>query len=94
MFPNGFPEGKIEYYVEDDNRNRITRDETRLLNLNMHEIETSMRKGAEVHKEVRSYLQSRIRPGMLYWDLCCDVEDKIRFLIGENGPEVQINTMN
>lgn len=88
MFIHGFPEGKIEYYVEDNNRNRTTKDETRLLNLNIHEIETSMRKAAEVHKEVRSYLQAGIHPGMRYWDLCCDIEDKVRFLIGENGPLV------
>lgn len=88
LFTEGFPEGRIDYYVENDNRSRTTKEEDRLLNLNIHEIETSMRKAAEVHKEVRSYLQARIRPGMRYWDLCCDIEDKVRFLIGENGPLV------
>ena len=67
LFADGFPEGKIEYYVENDTRSRTTRDETRLLNLNMHEIETSMRKGAEVHKEVlaaKHVLQTWRRPGV------------------------------
>lgn len=85
---DGFPIGKVEYYVEYDNRSRETKAETRLLNLNIHEIETSMRKGAEVHREVRSYAQSKIRPGIRLWDFCCDIEDKVRFLIGENGPQV------
>lgn len=54
--------------------------------IDLSEIETSLRKAAEVHKEVRSYIQSKIRPGMRYWDICCDLEDKVRYLIGENGP--------
>lgn len=88
IFTNGFPEGKIEYYVESDERQRVSTHEDRMNKLDLSEIETSLRKAAEVHKEVRSYVQSKIRPGMRYWDICCDLEDKVRYLIGENGPNV------
>ena len=88
MFKNGFPEGRIDYYTEGDNRKRVGKTEERLLTVNIPEIETSLRKAAEVHKEARSYIQNRIKPGIRFWDMCCDLEDKVRFLIGENGPNV------
>lgn len=70
-------------------RKRVSKTEERLANTDLQEIETSLRKAGEVHKEVRSYVQSKIRPGMRYWDICCDLEDKVRLLIGENGPSVR-----
>ena len=88
IFSNGFPEGKFEYYVESDMRQRVSKTEERLVNTDLKEIECSLRKAAEVHKEVRSYVQAKIRPGMRYWDICCDLKDKVRLLIGENGPSV------
>lgn len=69
-------------------RQRVSKTEERLVNTDLKEIECSLRKAAEVHKEVRSYVQAKIRPGMRYWDICCDLEDKVRLLIGENGPSV------
>lgn len=92
IFQSGFPEGKFEYYVETDMRQRVSKTEERLANTDLHEIEMSLRKAGEVHKEVRSYVQSKIRPGMRYWDICCDLEDKVRLLIGENGPSVPISS--
>ena len=88
LFSGEFPKGRIDYYIENDNRSRETKEEQRLQKIDIAEIELSMRKAAEVHREVRSYAQSKIRPGMTYWDLCCDIEDKVRLLIGENGPQV------
>ena len=46
----------------------------------------SYRKAAEVHREARSYIQSKIKPGMKLYDICCDLEDHIRHIIRENGP--------
>lgn len=46
-----------------------------------------LRKAAEVHKEARSYIQGKIKPGVKLWDICCDVEDRIRHIIKEKGPE-------
>ena len=74
--------------MENDSRKRVTKTENRLLKDSIAEIETSLRKAGEVHKEVRSYIQSKLHPGVRFWDICCDLEDKVRFLIGENGPNV------
>ena len=90
IYPNGFPTGRIDYYVESDNRKRTTKTEERLRHVDIPEIETSLRKAAEVHREVRSYIQSRIHPGLRFWDLCCDIEDKVRYLVKENGPLVYL----
>ncbi|KNB42035.1 hypothetical protein JH06_4901 [Blastocystis sp. subtype 4] len=86
VYPSIFPTGRIDYYVENDNRKRVTKTEDRLLKESIAEIESSLRKAGEVHKEVRSYIQSKLRPGLRFWDICCDLEDKVRYLIGENGP--------
>lgn len=59
LFPNGFPEGTFQYYVENDTRSRETGEEKRLASIDLHEIETSLRKAGEVHKEARSYIQSK-----------------------------------
>ena len=88
IYPDVFPTGRIDYYVENDSRKRVTKTENRLLKNSIAEIETSLRKAGEVHKEVRSYIQSKLHPGVRFWDICCDLEDKVRFLIGENGPNV------
>lgn len=88
VYPSIFPTGRIDYYVENDNRKRVTKTEDRLLKESIAEIESSLRKAGEVHKEVRSYIQSKLRPGLRFWDICCDLEDKVRYLIGENGPNV------
>ena len=91
VYPDLFPTGRIDYYVESDNRKRVTKTENRLLRDSIVEIETSLRKAGEVHKEVRSYIQSKLRPGLRFWDICCDLEDKVRYIIGENGPNVRTN---
>ena len=44
------------------------------------------RKAAEVHREARSYIQGKLKPGVKLWDICCDLEDHIRHIITENGP--------
>ena len=77
----------LRLYFPDRETGELTAEE-RLLTVNIPEIETSLRKAAEVHKEARSYIQNRIKPGIRFWDMCCDLEDKVRFLIGENGPNV------
>lgn len=66
VYPSIFPTGRIDYYVENDNRKRVTKTEDRLLKESIAEIESSLRKAGEVHKEVRSYIQSKLRPGLRF----------------------------
>lgn len=44
-----------------------------------------MRKGAIIHKKVRRYAQSIIRPGVKIYDICESIDKKIVELIGENS---------
>jgi len=43
-----------------------------------------MRKGAIIHKKVRQYTQSIIKPGVKIYDICESIDKKIIELIGEN----------
>ena len=61
-------------------------EEARVRDLCYEEQIQCYRKAAEVHREARSYIQGKIKPGMKLYDICCDVEDRVRHLIKENGP--------
>lgn len=45
------------------------------------------RKAAMVHKQVRKYSQSQLKPGVNLFDFCQDLEDRVRILIEEQGPD-------
>lgn len=65
----------------------ICSEEARTRDLLYEDQVKHYRKAAEVHREARSYIQSKIKPGVKLWDICCDVEDRIRHIIKENGPQ-------
>ncbi|KAL0691258.1 hypothetical protein Bca4012_090937 [Brassica carinata] len=48
-------------------------------------IYNSVRQAAEVHSEVRKYVRSIVKPGMLMTDVCETLEDIVCKLISENG---------
>ncbi|KAG2272177.1 hypothetical protein Bca52824_066732 [Brassica carinata] len=48
-------------------------------------IYNSVRQAAEVHSEVRKYVRSIVKPGMLMTDVCETLEDIVSKLISENG---------
>lgn len=41
-----------------------------------------VKEGAEIHRQVRSYIREWIQPGMKFTDICQRIEDKIRELTG------------
>ncbi len=47
----------------------------------------NLRKGAEVHRQVRKFAQTIIRPGVKLIDICNNIENMARFLINKNGLE-------
>ncbi|CAM9164519.1 unnamed protein product [Laminaria digitata] len=73
-------------HPRDFNTFRITseekRAEERLLYASMYE---NVRRAAEVHRQVRRYAQSFIKPGIKLIDMCTMLEDKNRELVRENG---------
>jgi len=49
------------------------------------DLYNDMRHGAEVHRQVRSFARSIIKPGIKLWDMCDQIENMTRKLIVENG---------
>ncbi|CAF2140426.1 hypothetical protein HID58_006087 [Brassica napus] len=90
LFPSGeFPEGEIHQY-KDDNLWRTTSEEKRDLERLEKLIYNSVRQTAEVHRQVREYVRSIAKPGMLMTDICETLEDTVRKLISENSQLVLV----
>ncbi|RWR78649.1 methionine aminopeptidase 2B-like protein [Cinnamomum micranthum f. kanehirae] len=90
LFPSGeFPEGENQQY-KDDNLWRTTSEEKRELERLEKPMYNAVRRAAEVHRQVRKYMRSIIKPGILMTDLCETLENTVRKLISENGIEAGI----
>uniref|UniRef100_A0ACD6ADA0 Uncharacterized protein n=2 Tax=Avena sativa TaxID=4498 RepID=A0ACD6ADA0_AVESA len=90
LFPSGdFPEGEIQEY-KNDNLWRITSEEKREQERLQKPIYNSVRRAAEVHRQVRKYMRSIVKPGMLMIELCETLENMVRKLIKENGLQAGI----
>ncbi|KAH8827176.1 methionine aminopeptidase 2-like protein [Flagelloscypha sp. PMI_526] len=95
LFPSGvYPEGELQPYTLDSNTYRITSEEKRELDRLTHsDPETtyeSIRKGSEVHRQVRQSARKWIRPGMKMIDIANKIEDGVRTLVEENGLDAGI----
>ncbi|KAI3888531.1 hypothetical protein MKW92_035060 [Papaver armeniacum] len=90
LFPSGdFPEGEIQDY-KDDNLWRTTSEEKRELERLEKPVYNAVRQAAEVHRQVRKYMRSIIKPGILMIDMCETLENTVRKLISENGLQAGI----
>ncbi|PNY08547.1 methionine aminopeptidase 2B-like protein [Trifolium pratense] len=69
---------------------RTTSEEKRELELLQKPIYDSVRRAAEVHRQVRKYMKGIIKPGMLMTDLCETLENTVRKLISEDGLQAGI----
>jgi methionyl aminopeptidase len=87
LFPNGkFPEGDIIPPSTDLNTLRVTNEEKRHLDrLNDSALYQTVREAAEVHRQTRKFAQSIIKPGIRLADMCAQLEDCNRRLVGESG---------
>eukprot|EP00924_Labyrinthula_sp_SR-Ha-C_P009794 snap_masked-scaffold_117-processed-gene-0.0-mRNA-1 protein AED:0.03 eAED:0.03 QI:0/-1/0/1/-1/1/1/0/492 len=80
------PVGEImEYTFGDFNQSRFTNEEKRSLEKLDVEKYANIRRAAEVHRQVRKFSQSYIRPGIKLSDMCEVLENKNRELVGEEG---------
>jgi methionyl aminopeptidase len=85
LFPNGiYPEGEIQEY-SDDSTQRITSAEKRESERLQRDIYNDVRRAAEVHRQVRKYAQTIIKPGIRLIDMCEQIENLNRKLVEENG---------
>lgn len=90
LFRDGvFPEGEWQSY-KDDQRWRETAAEKRELDRLQFDMINEVRQAAEVHREVRKYIQKIAKPGILMTELCEKLEDSVRKLIDERGLEAGI----
>ncbi|KAK5697353.1 Methionine aminopeptidase 2 [Elasticomyces elasticus] len=87
LFPDGsYPVGEeVEY--KGDNAYRITSEEKRHLDRMNNDFLTEYRQAAEVHREVRKYAKSVIKPGMTLTEIAETIEDGTRHLTGHMGLE-------
>ncbi|ERF70570.1 Methionine aminopeptidase 2 [Endocarpon pusillum Z07020] len=87
-----YPEGKIvEYVTNNDNLRRTTAEELRHLSVvnNMDdEFLNDYRKAAEVHRQVRQYVQTIAKPGISMSQLAQEIEDGVRALTNHQGLEI------
>ncbi|EPT03507.1 peptidase M24A methionine aminopeptidase [Fomitopsis schrenkii] len=89
LFPDGkYPEGELQEY-KNDNAWRTTSEEKRYdERMAMEDPEVtynSIRRAAEVHRQVRNYARKTIKPGMRMIDIANMIEDGTRALVEENG---------
>ena len=87
LFPNNtYPVGEeVEY--KNENAYRTTSEEKRHLDRMNQDFLTDYRQAAEVHKEVRKYAQSTIKPGMTLTEIAELIENGTRHLTGHMGLE-------
>ncbi|KAI5452230.1 Methionine aminopeptidase 2 [Naganishia albida] len=91
LFKNGvYPVGEEQEY-KNDTTSRISSAEKKELERLTHEdpetTYTSVRRAAEVHRQVRQYAQQNIKPGMTMTEIAEMIEDGTRALVEENGFE-------
>ncbi|KAI4716913.1 methionine aminopeptidase 2-like protein [Aureobasidium sp. EXF-10727] len=89
---NKYPEGEIvEYTACNDNLQRTTSAELRhqdaIKNMD-EEFLNDYRKAAEVHRQVRQYVQTIAKPGVLMSQLADEIEEGVRSLVGHQGLQV------
>jgi methionyl aminopeptidase len=90
LYQNGiFPEGEWQSY-KDDQRWRETSAEKRELDRLQWDMINEVRQAAEVHRQVRKYISTIAKPGILMIDLCETLENMVRRLIDEKGLEAGI----
>ena len=84
LFPGGnnkeLPQGEIQQTYRETSAEAAALD-----NLQRAELYHNVRLGAEIHRQVRSYAQSFIRPGIELADMCERLENKNRELTVEHG---------
>jgi len=80
-----YPKGQITPHPLESNTYRETDAEKRAHDRMMSDIYAKVRHASEVHREVRSYAQSFIKPGIKLADMCQLLENKNRELVKEDG---------
>eukprot|EP00929_Paragymnodinium_shiwhaense_P118240 TRINITY_DN90178_c0_g1_i1.p1 TRINITY_DN90178_c0_g1~~TRINITY_DN90178_c0_g1_i1.p1 ORF type:complete len:557 (+),score=189.67 TRINITY_DN90178_c0_g1_i1:108-1673(+) len=87
QYPDGvYPLGQVCEYVGQNAFRTTSAEKRELERLNNYDYD-KIRRAAEVHRQVRRYVQSYIRPGIGMIDLCQRLERKTHELVQANGLE-------
>ena len=87
LFPDEqYPTGEIVEY-RGENSFRTTSEEKRQLDRMNSEFLTEYRHAAEIHRQVRQWAQSNIKPGQTLTEIADGIEDSVRALTGHQGLE-------
>lgn len=81
------PEGEHQPHTLESQLYRENSEEMRAMDRLQDDLLRKVRMGAEVHRQVRSYAQSFIKPGISLADMCERLENKNRELVEEAGLE-------
>ncbi|KAJ2376682.1 Methionine aminopeptidase 2 [Coemansia sp. RSA 2607] len=85
LYPNNsYPEGQICEYT-DDNMYRTTSEEMRARDRVNEQQLIDLRRAAEVHRQVRTYARSMIKPGVDLADVAEMIENGTRTLVEADG---------
>ncbi|KAF7133354.1 hypothetical protein RHSIM_Rhsim09G0038900 [Rhododendron simsii] len=81
---------QLRFRKANSNLWRTTSEEKRGLERLEKPVYNSVRRAAEVHRQVRKYIKGILKPGMLMIDLCETLENTVRKLVSENGLEAGV----
>ena len=88
LYPNGqFPYGEIQKYAVDERtaKDRFTSEEKKAIDAAHNDIYNELRCAAEAHRQTRKHMQKYIKTGMTMIQICEELENTARRLIGEKG---------
>eukprot|EP01080_Neovahlkampfia_damariscottae_P001940 gene1940-1448_t len=86
LFPSkDWPIGELLDYGQDFNTFRKSDTEKKNLEKAFAKNYAEARKGAEVHRQVRQYIQNWMQPGMKMIDICEELEKRTRLLTEAEG---------
>lgn len=66
-------------------KDRFTSEEARALDRMQNDIYNEARQAAEAHRQTRKHIQQWVKPGMTMIEICNELENTARKLIGEDG---------
>ena len=90
LFPSGdYPEGELLVYPRypeavAPGKSSELRYET-ICNLEDTAVLKDYRRAAEVHRQVRQWVQESVKPGQTLTEIALDIEDGVRSLLGNEG---------
>lgn len=89
-FPdNVYPEGEWMEYPLEVNSYRTTDEEKRYLDRQLNNKWQEFRKGAEIHRRVRTKAQQNVKPGMTMIEIADLIENSVRQYVGNDHPKSQ-----